>query len=235
MKFSSVADVQMFLLEIGASLNECRHINSHLYEPTNEQLDTFIKSRKPLISSIKNSKKSSDQKYNWLKNRSKLMRGISRFHKSADGKKFHRKLGRFLATRVTEGYENSFYEKNDYLIGLNSLKQHLLIELSYYKPILEAVETEVMIMDYALPLIKDIEESLIHGKLSTDEQLVFVADMVSRKHFLDSLSEISGQSFSKLSDLCESIEKRISEGSKETDANLLFLNTLKKEIYESKK
>ena len=153
MKFSSITDVQSFLLEIGM-LEECYKVNSTNYEPTSEQLDTFIRNRSPVIQSIKNNKKSSSQKYNWLKNRSKIMRGISRFHRSADGKKFHRKLGLFLATRISESVSDSFYDKNDYLISLNSLKQHLLIELSYFKPLLESVETEIMILDYALPIIK---------------------------------------------------------------------------------
>lgn len=160
------------------------------------------------------------------------MRGISRFHRSADGKRFHRKLGRFLATRVTESKDESFYDKNDSLIALNSLKQHLLIELSYYKPVLEAVETEIMILDYALPIIKNIEESILESRVSTDEEMVFMLDMVSRKHFLDSLSEMTGQSYSKLNDLCEGIENHIGM----TDDNSIseFLNKLKKEIHATK-
>ena len=234
MKFTSVTDVQSFLLEIG-KLNETFSVASHLYEPTNEELDCFLKNRSPLVSAIKSTKKSSAQKYNWLKNRTKMMRGISRFHRSADGKKFHRKLGRFLATRVTESKADTFYEKNDYLIALNSLKQHLLIELSYYKPVLESVETEIMILDYAMPLIKNIETSILENKASTNEELVFLLDMVSRKHFVDSLSEMTGQSFSKLHDLCEGIEKKVGVETAEFDFHIGFLNELKREIHATNK
>lgn len=232
MKFQTITEVKSFLLEIG-QLDECVNVKTHLYEPTSEQLDSFIKSRKPLVSSLKSSKKSGSQKYNWLKNRSKIMRGIARFHRSADGKKFHRKLGRFLATRVTESKNESFYDKNDSLIAINSLKQHLLIELSYYKPVLEAVETEIMILDYALPLIKNIEESILLNKESTSEELVFLLDMVSRKHFVDSLSEMTGQSFSTLHDLCEGIAKKISDAASDSNEHTEFLNTLKKAINAS--
>jgi len=232
MKFQTVTEVKSFLLEIG-KLDECAKVTTHLYEPTNEQLDSFLKARKPLVSSLKSAKKSGSQKYNWLKNRTKIMRGIARFHRSADGKKFHRKLGRFLATRVTESKNESFYDKNDSLIALNSLKQHLLIELSYYKPVLEAVETEVMILDYALPLIKNIEESILINRDSTNEELIFLLDMVSRKHFVDSLSEMTGQSFSSLHNLCEGISTKISEAAPDSNEHSEFLNTLKKALHAS--
>lgn len=228
MKFSTVTDVQLFLLELG-KVKEAYAITSNDYNPTNEEMDSFIKHRKSLKPSIKSSAKSSAQKFNWMKNRGKIMRGIKGFHKSADGKKFHRRLGRFLATRVTEGYTASFYDKNEYLLALNSLRQHLLMELQYYKPMLEAFETEAMIMDYALPLIKTIEEGIIKDRALSEEELVFVSDMVSRKHFLDSLSEMSGKSFHRLCELCEGIEKQISEG--KADQTTL-LNALKKEINE---
>lgn len=234
MKFATVTEVQSFLIEID-KMDECAKVTSHLYEPTDEELNSFIKSRKPLASSLKNSKKSSAQKYNWLKNRSKIMRGIARFHRSADGKRFHRKLGRFLATRVTESEEDSFYDKNDYLIALNSLKQHLLIELSYYKPILESVETEIMIFDYALPIIKKIEESIISGSKLTDEESVFLMDMVSKKYFIDSLSEMTGQSFSTLHEIYEKIENKVNENlSNDSDSRINLLYDLKKELYANK-
>lgn len=60
----------------------------------------FIK-RQPINirSLIPSFRKSMDTKYQWLRNRFKMMRGIMQFHNSFEGRKFHRQLTRYLILR----------------------------------------------------------------------------------------------------------------------------------------
>ena len=62
----------------------------------------FIKKRRGLVSRLKDMQKSGKTKAQWRTGRWKIMRGIKRFHRSTEGKRFHRQLGRFLATRDTD-------------------------------------------------------------------------------------------------------------------------------------
>jgi hypothetical protein len=60
-------------------------------------------------------------------------------HNSLEGKKFHRKLGKWLVDREPGHFLDRF-ESSDLVSALSSFRTHILLELNYYKPFSEEVD-----------------------------------------------------------------------------------------------
>lgn len=60
---------------------------------------SFVKHRKMIVPMLKDFRKSQQTKHNWRTNKNSMLKGIKKWHSDPEGKKFHRQLGRFLATR----------------------------------------------------------------------------------------------------------------------------------------
>ena len=208
MKFLDILDAQTFLVEIG-SFDKLLTVTES-YEPTNEEMDLFIKKRTPLIRKLKDYTKSSAQKANWRANRTNMMKGINAFHKSVEGKRYHRRLGKFLSSRITrsgeknEGY-NTLLTKQDYLKGINSVKQHLFVELEFFHQIEAQVAIEEMLTDYALPLFRSIEEKIINDEQLNEDEIVFLIDLTESNAIIQSLAETLGKEFAEIEKMWNSI------------------------------
>lgn len=203
MKFNDILDVQTFLVEAKA-FDKLTTITSKDYVPTNEETATFIKARSSLVKKLKNHRKSADSKANWRTNRTKMMKGIKAFHKSVKGKRFHRRLGRFLATRITRKKTNAdenaytmLLTKQSYLKGLNAAKQHILVELEYFHQLQEQIEIEEFLVDYAFPYFKLIEEKILSDDELTEDEVTFLFDLIDENAIKQSLSEKTGQTFAQ--------------------------------------
>lgn len=103
----------------------------------------FIKKRKLLVKRMKDRRKSGMTKAAWRKSRFKYMKGINRFHKSNKGKRFHRDLGRFLATRDLKSL--SYSECQELVVPITSCLTHAYHELEWYKSIEEDVDYEIFL------------------------------------------------------------------------------------------
>jgi hypothetical protein len=129
--------------------------------------EKFVHRHKGLVSQLKDFRKSQNQKQQWHKNRWQMLRGMKRFHKSTQGKKFHRMLGRFLASRylrdksmIRDKADNNYREYYDLGLALSSLHTHAILETQYYIPsITESVEYEEFI-DYLTEQLGQIYSSL---------------------------------------------------------------------------
>lgn len=213
MKFLTSLDVNTFLAEVKA-FNKIGTVDES-YEPTNEELGLFIKSRAPLMGRLKNSKQSSAQKANWRQNRTTMMKGIKAFHKSTEGKRFHRRLGRFLSTRLlrpklatankSESAYNALLVKQAYLKGLNSAKQHLFVELEYFHQLEEQVDLELFITDHAIPMFRSLELKVLNDKETTIDEMGFLIDIVSPNAIFAELSEKSGKTFAEIKEMWNAI------------------------------
>jgi len=236
MKFNTTLDAQTFLTEV-REFSKIKDADEK-YEPTNEEVQSFLKARTPLVKKLKNNRKSSAQKANWRQNRYKMMKGIKAFHKSVKGKRFHRKLGTFLATRLfraktSESGFSMLLSKQGYLKGLNSAKQHLLVELEYFHQLQEQVELEEFITDYAYPYFRSIEEKVIIDEDLTDDELVFLFDLVEANALITSFSDKTGLTFAQIEKMWNAIRNDLNkEGITDDDEKFYpFLVTrLKKQI-----
>jgi hypothetical protein len=145
-KFQSLNDVHLFLVEVGRVdlLNQA----TEDYQPPTDLLEIYIKKRKSIVPRIKDFRKSQNTKEQWRKNRYKMMKGIGRFHKSTEGKRFHRSMARFLATRSQD--RSNPYKRESYseiaedLKALSSLRTHLYVQFEYYMSLDEVVDFEIL-------------------------------------------------------------------------------------------
>lgn len=239
-KFGSDLDAQTFIVEsrVTSSLDKLPEINKD-YTPTDEELTGFIKSRGTLVNKMKDHRKSSVSKANWRKNRTSMMKGIKTFHKSVEGKRFHKKLGNFIATRIfkTKRKNESGYEmllsKQGHLKALNSAKQHLLVELEYFHQVQEQIELEELITCYAYPYFKTLEEKIIDETSLTDDELVFLMDLVENNALIKSFADKSGQTFAQIEKLWNSISSDLKKQGTEEDDEKFFpflVSILKKRL-----
>jgi len=177
LKFKSEEDKVQFLIE--ANKPELIHQNL-----TDEQIlelwQNIIKRRSLLKKRLKDKKRSQIQKQNWKKYRAKYLLAIRNWHRSIDGKRFHRNLGRFLATRLLRSESSilSPVERYEFLKLLSSLKTHWYIEGVYYKSLTEEIEYELFVEE-VIPLIEDIEKKVLtQGKLDK-EDYEFLLDILT--------------------------------------------------------
>lgn len=163
MKFYNDMDEQIFSHEIKTSgLNEVE----------------FIKKRQSLVKNLKDRRKSNVTKQLWKSSRFKMMKGIKRYHKSTKGKRFHRDLGRFLATRDLTNL--AYRECRELIVHITSCLTHAYYELGWYMNIEDSV-------DYELFLDEVYNEVLIMlGKLQE-----YSANLEDHAEFLYRLCETS--------------------------------------------
>lgn len=222
MKFNSKEDAQLFLTEI----NRIDLISTvkEDFVPSDEMIEEFIKRRKKLVPGLRNFRKSQQTKQQWRKNRFKMLRGIRRFHKSTKGKRFHRALGKFIATRDfsdktllgkrkpnrEEAY--NFHEVSDILKLLSSIRTHTWIEFDYYLPLQEMVDWQIF-AEEMVPEIDRIEVSLIrHGDvINLKEELDFLFRLCDEKVLFDELEKVLGSSFEDIQNWWESQRPKLDE------------------------
>jgi len=146
---------------------------------SNMSLDEFLVKRGELEVGLVDFERSQRQKQNWRRYRWKYLRGIRRFHSSTEGKRFHRNLARYLATRDSGSLlklyqvekEKERERGNDYrldvrkvsenlefLIGALSAGVHGLIEKRYYNvSIDEAVEYDLFLEELLRKVVEVLE------------------------------------------------------------------------------
>jgi hypothetical protein len=187
MKFINDDDAKLFLIEVGRIEEAVSATKS--YEPTEELVEELVKKRKSLIGSLKDHRKGQLAKSAWRANRHKMMRGIKAYHRSTEGKRFHRNLGTFLATRI-----NHKNRKNETLSGsqlcetlkaLSSARTHMYIECEYYHQVLEQAELEEFVFNYAAPMLKTIEEKVIDRVNLDEDELSFLLDITEEKAMIE--------------------------------------------------
>jgi len=223
MRFTNDNEKKLFLMEIERT-DMIDQVSEH-FSPDEEMLDEFLKRRSSLISPLKNFRRSQRTKQQWRKDRYAMLKGIKRFHRSTTGKKFHRALGRFIATRLydrdgfgltkerakeRQGANESYsdlHEVIEVLQGLSSLKTHAFVEMEFYHPLTEEIEYR-MFMEELLPFLERLEKKLWLGSFDfTDEDEEFLCRVVSEKAICNSISLHEKIDFAIVENYWEEIKK----------------------------
>jgi hypothetical protein len=185
MKFYNKEDFINFIIEsgiIGDSLfeNYSENFQDEFFNQNEEKIQEFIKRREKRITNLKNFRLSQNSKSSWRKHKLQHVFAIRKFHKSLKGKKFHRQLARFLATRDTR----TFKEKNETLKALSSLKTHLLIEMDYYRTIEDEVNLRLF-LDIIYPTITEIEKTIFEDRKVDKNSLEIISSLVNNEVFCE--------------------------------------------------
>jgi hypothetical protein len=213
MKFQTLSDIQMFLLEIDKG--DLIYTVNEKFQPTIEMVEEFIKRRRGLISKLRDFRKSQDSKRSWRQNKHKYKSAIKRFHKSTEGKKMHRKLGDFIANR--EFRDNRYNEELDFSVRLHevsevlksisSLKTHMFIESEYYAPIASQLIFEELMME-CVPELSLIESSILFDNKLDEEKYDMLITITHPDSLAQCINEVCN---SKLILSGESINEELKE------------------------
>lgn len=180
-KFSSTHEARMFCLEEGLSYDT--KIEDGDYGKFISVDGDILEARFLTKSRIKDLDRSRNSKRAWRLNRRKYLKGIRKYHKSTEGKRFHRKLGRLNATR---DYGDKYEDLNELAVGVQSLLTHMLIEESYNSTINEESSFELM-HEYVQPILSGFCTELlraVHSRSSIDldkysEEFDIINDLIN--------------------------------------------------------
>lgn len=164
-----------------------------------EIFELFIKRRRPLVRNLVNFRRKQIQKGQWRKQRWKYLRGIRKWHRSVKAKRFHRAMGRYLATRIFRPKMSTLanrYESLDPLQGealksISSTRTHLYLELDYYQSIEEEADL-FQLLEYAIPVLNEIEVKLFQNsdaELNNDEMELLLR-LVDENELCKSFSDL---------------------------------------------
>lgn len=202
MKLQNPQDIYSLLTEV----NRLDLLETRYDEISPEVFEFFIKRRRNIVPRLKNFRKSQRTKHAWDKNRWTYLKGIRKFHKSMQGKRLHRSMGRFLATRYflkTKQTEESLELVKDLALkATSSMRTHIYIEQGYYMPLSEQVDFELF-TDYTLPILRDIETKLYENTnyVLEEDELELLLRLIDSQELCKALSEVSGVELEKVTKL----------------------------------
>lgn len=199
MKLRTNGDRLHFLLDVNRidlmeSLSTDEEIPQEIFE-------IFIKRRRGLMKNLVNFRQKQITKREWRTGRWKFLRGIHKFHSSVRGKRMHRALGRFLATRILrphlkplhKRYESLDPVQFEALKALSSYRTHMYIEGDYWQPLEEQADFFAL-LEYAIPLLNQIEVKIYNNadvELNEDEmELLF--RLIDDRELCKSIAEVAG-------------------------------------------
>jgi hypothetical protein len=188
----------------------------------------FIKRRRQIIKSLKDRKKSKETKKSWKVNRFKFMKGIKRFHKSTQGKRFHKDLGRFLATRDFSSL--AYRECQEAVVPITSCLTHAYYELEWYMSVDEGVDYNLF-LDELYDEVLSILGKLKEYKPNTEEHFEFLLRVCETSALIKSFADKYNKSEGEVEKLWNKAkDSLLGQGKKETDSNFyaLLVGTLKK-------
>ena len=222
MKLRSEKDKAEFLVEVNRLDLLTEDIPSEVFE-------YFLRKRRPLVSKLKNFKKAQNAKSQWSNKKWKLLKGIRSFHKSTKGKRFHRALGRFLATRIFRPKRESIeLLREDALKAVSSIRTHLYIESGYFMPLDEEADLHIFI-EYAVRKLTDIEMRLFEATDAdvSDEELELLLRLVDRNELRKAFESVIGVD---VSEMIVGIEESNEHDEEDSDFEVQKLNMLQEQV-----
>lgn len=211
-KFTCDKDAKLFLVEMNM-INLLEGATKD-FKPDSKMYELFIQRRKKILPGLKDFRRSQLSKQAWRHNRFKIMSGIKKFHSSTKGKRFHRELGRFIATRdvfgsgllagsrgnmrqTSETYQD-IHETLEFLKVLSSAKTHLLIPYDYYMSVDEYVDYAIFTEEFLITLNK-IEEKLLKWDFTFDEDDVdLIYRCLDTRVVIDEIAKATGSDRDRL-------------------------------------
>ena len=228
MKLREIKDRALFLADV-ARLDLLNEDDESLDIPP-ELSELFIKHRKPLIKKMVDFRKSQLSSSSWRASRWSHLIGIKKWHRSVEGKRFHRSLGRFLSTRIpregTLGLQSagdtfeSLGSQSETLKAISSVRTHLYINLDYYNSSIQEDADLLEFITYSVPILNEVEIKVFDDTNSTltEDELELLLRLTDRKELCKAIAEV----YKKDSDYVyntyiSTCNRRMKQGKKITD------------------
>lgn len=205
-----------------------------------EIFELFIKRRRPLVRNLVNFRRKQIQKGQWRKQRWKYLRGIRKWHRSVKAKRFHRAMGRYLATRIfrpkmstlANRYESLDPLQDQALKAISSMRTHLYIDLGYYQSIEEEADL-FQLLEYAIPVLNEIEVKLFQNSETelTEDETELLLRMVDENELCKSFSDVLNLEVEKVTETYKAVIGKMSRNFSRDDT--LFYSTVMEEFTEA--
>ena len=221
MKLKHAEDKQMFLTDIDRLdlLESSKEFDNDVLI-CDELLGTFLQRRTPLLAGLKDYRRSKITKDSWRTHRFKYISGIKKFHRSIEGRRFHRNLGRFIATRIFRDKKSneSFLPVEEVLKAVANVRTYLYLEACYYRPLSEDVEFREFV-EYIVPILHELETSLFTDANfnPSEEVLEALARIVEVKELEKAISKY----------LDKTVDLSLLKDKQDKEESLYFLETIK--------
>ena len=237
MKLRSDDDRLNFLADVG---------RLDLYESEDELTDdlfeAFIQRRRPLVRRLVNFRRGQLSKENWRHNRFSILKGIRKWHTSVRGKRFHRALGRFNATRIFRDklpklgthWESLDPLQDQALKAISSIRTHLYIDMGYYQSVEEEADL-FQLLEYAIPLLNDIEVKLFNdsdAELSEDEEEILLR-LLDQREFCKSIAEVLEVDQEKIIDCYQAVTANLLKQKDVSKDDTYFLTKVVEQLIPS--
>jgi hypothetical protein len=221
-KFLSDLDKQKFLCECSLeNLSDLESVSEEVYS-------VFIKNRQTLVNHMKDFRKKQITKQSWVAHRWKYLIGIRKFHRSLAGKRFHRHLADYLATRFVDkrpGRTNVF----ETLKSISSIKTHFYIYGEYYKSLEDDIDY-LNLLEYSIPLLTNLELSIYNPDSyyisddryisEDDDSTELLLRIVDQNELASALSTVINK------DKSEILSRIVEESNTKFDDTYLYLNII---------
>ena len=187
MKFKTIADKQHFLATV-EQFDMISKVTEDFVIPL-DLIELFLQKRTVLVKKSKDQKKSSAAKAQWRASKWNMLSGIRKYHKSTNGKRHHRELGRFLATRENFSIPVYPHQKGSLIKALSSTETHAFIELEYYQPSLKEEVDYWLFLETIVPVLNSVKENVLEETVISEEAIDTLVRMVDTKELLKAVSE----------------------------------------------
>jgi hypothetical protein len=117
----------------------------YLLEKGGQDHNLFIKRRSLHVNMLKDFNKSRRTSAQWTVHKNRFLSGMRKWHNSIEGRKFHRQLGRYNATRMYVPKDGLLSTRESIQGDLINLRNFLLVELIHFNTVIEQVDIELMI------------------------------------------------------------------------------------------
>jgi hypothetical protein len=234
MKFLNEFELKMFLIESGNTAM-LADVSMETFQPTVEMLEKVFIQRQERKKGLLDFRKSKDTESQWRANRYKMLRGIRRFHNSTEGKRQHRQLARFLATRDTRpeaGGILAVAERSSLITEIDNYVQGMKDFFEgYYHPIDDHFEFITI-----RKIMSEVCTGVIGGLLSRDEMSEFysdfMCDLVEASNIIKYLSDESGKAEQEISELWDESKKELEKTTSINDPKFypVLTSILKKKL-----
>jgi hypothetical protein len=204
-----------------------------------ELFELWIKRRRPMVRRLVNFRRSNLSKSSWRQSRWKHLLGIKKFHRSVRGKRFHRAMGRFLATRIfrdklpklQKRFESLDTLQIDFLKACSSIRTHLFIEGDYYQPLEEEADL-FQLLEYAIPVLNSIELKVFQDSNENldDDELELLYRLVDEQEMKKSISEVLDLPITTVSEKYQAILSRANKAKENRDDTYFMTRIMEKVV-----
>jgi hypothetical protein len=194
LKFLDGYEFKLCLIESG--LVKDIHEDMETYNLPEQILEGLFIKRQKHVNGLRDHRKASDTESQWRGMKYKMVSAIRRFHKSTEGRRLHRKMSRFLATRepLASMRLSDIKERNDLISEIDNLVGGLNEFYYNYYHHSDDLNDLFTLREDVLDKSTDIINKLIFNNPLDESDVDFFKTLTNTESIIDHLKEFYPES-----------------------------------------